>query len=259
MINYSVLTYIIGDYEVLREIDFDIKETPHVEYICVTDNPNLKSDTWKIIYDETLINDNLSQWDKVFSIRYNLFKYCSYDICLRLDGSLKILKPLDELIKHFDEGNYDGCFLLHPIRKWVIDELYAWSLYKNYPPIEAMAQIRFMTKVFQYDFNVKGLIQQTISINRRSHLTNNIDRRMLRYLKVFNNHLCRLDQTMFTAFIMTEHNDKNWMFIDERIMDGRYLQKFEHGSLTQKLNIISPSTFVIPYFNDKKVKTYVMP
>jgi hypothetical protein len=60
MVNYSILTYIIGDYEVLREIKYNIKDYPHIEHICVTDNPNLKSDTWKVIYDSDLNNDYMT-------------------------------------------------------------------------------------------------------------------------------------------------------------------------------------------------------
>lgn len=42
MENYTVLTYIIGDYEIVHELEFDPKTTPHVEYLLITDNKNLK-------------------------------------------------------------------------------------------------------------------------------------------------------------------------------------------------------------------------
>jgi hypothetical protein len=38
MENYTVLTYIIGDYEVVHELEFGPKTTPHVEYLLITDN-----------------------------------------------------------------------------------------------------------------------------------------------------------------------------------------------------------------------------
>lgn len=100
MENYTVLTYIIGDYETVHELEFDPATTPHVEYLLVTDNKDLKSDTWKVIYDDSLVNDDLKPFDKVFGIRYNLFKYATNDICIRIDGSIGINKPLDDMFKH---------------------------------------------------------------------------------------------------------------------------------------------------------------
>jgi hypothetical protein len=38
---YSVLTYIFKNGDILR----DAPKDDNIEYICVTDNPNLKSDT----------------------------------------------------------------------------------------------------------------------------------------------------------------------------------------------------------------------
>lgn len=43
---YSILTYIIGDYEFPREI---LEKDPDTEYILVTDNPKIKSDTWTVV------------------------------------------------------------------------------------------------------------------------------------------------------------------------------------------------------------------
>lgn len=51
MQNYTVLTYIIGDYETVHEIGFDPATTPHVEYLLITDNKNLTSNTWKVVYE----------------------------------------------------------------------------------------------------------------------------------------------------------------------------------------------------------------
>ena len=259
MIKYSVLTYVIGNYEVLREVNYNINETPYVEYICVTDNPNLKSNTWKVIYDKDLNNDYMTCWDKVFNVRYNLFKYCSNEICLRIDGSLEIKQPLDVLIQKFNDGNYDGCLMIHSYRDLVINELIAWFYYKKYSSFETIEQIKIMCNILHYDFNKKGLIEQTISINRKSYLTNIIDNEMLKLLRINNKHVTRLDQTMFTALITAKYHDKKWLFIDNSIMDGKYLQKYKHGDLTKKIFMRSPEQFITPYFNDNIVETYRLP
>ena len=51
MEKYSVLTYIIGDYEIVHEVK---EKSPNAEYILVTDNPNIKSDTFDNICQATL-------------------------------------------------------------------------------------------------------------------------------------------------------------------------------------------------------------
>ena len=48
---YSVLCYIFNGYEQVREVQ---EKDPNAEYILVTDDPKLKSKTWKVVYDEKL-------------------------------------------------------------------------------------------------------------------------------------------------------------------------------------------------------------
>ena len=112
MIKYSVLTYIIGNYEIVREVDYDISTTPHIEYVLVTDNPKLKSNTYKVVFDEELANSEMDNWGKVLQVRYNPFKYVSNDICIRIDGSMQVCAPMDKFIEQFVKENYDGGILL---------------------------------------------------------------------------------------------------------------------------------------------------
>ena len=258
---YSVITYVMGDYEILKEINFDpFQETPEVEYICVTDNPNIKSNTWKIFYDKDLDKEELTPFDRVMLVRYNLFKYCKNDICLRLDASMQLNKPLDVLIKKFIDGNYFGCLLLHPDRCYIIPEYTSWVLFREFNPIEAMISMMNIQRTFNYDFRKKSLIQQGISINRKLNITEDINKKMLFYCKNNDGHFTRLDQTIFTALINTEYNNLNWLFIDNSIFTedgGGYLTMFTHGG-NEKINF-KPENFIIPFFNDKEVEVFKLP
>lgn len=50
---YTILTFIIGkNYELLHEI---VNKQNDVEYVLVTDDKELKSNTWNIVYDEDLL------------------------------------------------------------------------------------------------------------------------------------------------------------------------------------------------------------
>ena len=53
MAKYSILCYIINNYENVKEV---IEKDPNAEYILVTDDKNLKSSTWNVVYDESLLS-----------------------------------------------------------------------------------------------------------------------------------------------------------------------------------------------------------
>ena len=102
---YSILTYMFNNGDILR----DAPKDDNIEYICVTDNPNLQSDIWKIIIDEDL-KDYDSELAS-FYVRYHPFKYCSGDICIRIDGSIQINKSLLSIFKEFEDSGNDICVM----------------------------------------------------------------------------------------------------------------------------------------------------
>lgn len=66
----------------------------------MTDNKNLKSDTWNVIYDESLLKYK-NAFERCFTVRYNPFKYISSDVCVTIDGSMKMKGSLDPIINSF--------------------------------------------------------------------------------------------------------------------------------------------------------------
>lgn len=80
----------------------------------VTDDQDLKSKTWKVIYDEDLLKLK-TPFERCFAVRYNVFKYCSTDICVTIDGSMEVSGSLDALIDKFNAGGYNFCLLPHPL------------------------------------------------------------------------------------------------------------------------------------------------
>ena len=67
---YSVLTYNFNNYEIMHEPAY---VDPDAEYVYVTDDKNMKSDTWKIVTDESL--EGMGKWEKMYFVRYNPFLY----------------------------------------------------------------------------------------------------------------------------------------------------------------------------------------
>lgn len=126
---YSVLCYIINNYENVHEV---LEKDPNAEYILVTDDKNLKSSTWNVVYDESLLSLP-SVFDRCYSIRFNVFKYCHAPICIYIDGNVQVNKPLKPLVEAFKNGKYDMCLMPHPFRFSFSSEYQAWVQGRGYP------------------------------------------------------------------------------------------------------------------------------
>lgn len=101
---YSVITAIFGEYEMVREIQ-DPRDD--VEYVLVTDNPNLTSTTWKIKLVDSFF-DGMSGYAKSFYVKYHPFEFIESDVFLWIDGSIQIKKDFTEAIMTpFINSNYD--------------------------------------------------------------------------------------------------------------------------------------------------------
>ena len=107
-LKYSVVTINIGGYELVHEI---LEKSENAEYILLTDDHSLKSDTWTIKYIENEFIDD--PFYTVFKIRYNIFDYVNTDIAFIVDGSIRINKNLDIFIQKMEENNSDCCLFLH--------------------------------------------------------------------------------------------------------------------------------------------------
>ena len=61
---YTILQYNIGNYETIKEIN---NPQDDVEYVLVVDTPDVKSSTFKVIYDESLLK--YSKFERCFKSR----------------------------------------------------------------------------------------------------------------------------------------------------------------------------------------------
>lgn len=151
---YSVLTFIMGEnYEQVHEIQ---NMQAGVEYVLVTDNKNLKSNTWKVVYDEKLLKFK-TPFERCFRVRYNAFDYISTDICITVDGSMEVKGSLDPLVREFIQGNYDVCLMPHPFRYDFTSEYKAWVKQRHYP-VERLVKFFDLLDASGYDQSFKGLI-----------------------------------------------------------------------------------------------------
>jgi len=194
---YSVMTYVFGGYEKLREV---CNPQDDVEYICVTDDESMVSDTWKIVVDHDL--DGLSPISKTYTARYNVWKYVSTDICIRLDGSIEIRSSLDDYINLFNNECYDCALIVHPIRFHFLDEFDTWIRLRNYNPVQKEKCVKYMLDN-GYDLYYKGMNEQCFVIQRKNEVNLKIDDVTLNLLKELGDgdEMERIDQIIVSYVI----------------------------------------------------------
>lgn len=161
MAKYTVLCYIIDNYEVVHEV---LEKDPDAEYILVTDDKCLTSKTWHIVHDPAL--DGLSTFDKCYAIRFNVFKYATTDICIYIDANIHVKRPLAPLVSMLDAGQYDMCLMPHPLNSTFYPEYVAWIRMRKYPASQAQKFFKLLADS-HYDMNYRGLFQGCFKIVRR--------------------------------------------------------------------------------------------
>lgn len=123
-----IYTAFTGDYDSLKEPEF-IDE--NCDYVCFTDNPNLKSDTWKIIFMEesTLDNNRKAKQYKVLPHKY----FPDYKYSFWLDGTFKIKGSIREYIYKNIKANSPMLNVIHTERDCIYEEYEASKIIPRYP------------------------------------------------------------------------------------------------------------------------------
>ena len=230
--------YNFNNYEIMREpreID------PECEYIYVTDNPDLQKQTkvWKIVVDKDL--DGLSVFDKCYKVRFNLFKYCSTDTCIYLDGSVQIYKSLRKFYNDFMASGNELGLIIHPLRFSIPREYEIWKQFRRYPEKQAEKCMKAM-QAMGYDLNYKGLYEMTVRIVKNTPRNKLIDESCYNLLKKLGTKDCieRLDQTAYSCLMNLAFSDTKVFPMSEQIIHSDYMKWCIHGK--EKINPILANT-----------------
>ena len=155
-----VYTCLTGNYDNLHEVEVTDK---NVDFICYTNNKNLKSKTWKIIYIENNgLNDHqLSRKVKMLGADY-IDK--NYDISVWQDASVIWKKEPSEFINKYLKGDF-SCFV-HNERNSVRDEAYEVIRLRRDNKKNVLNHLKFLDKEgFPDDL---GLFEMTVFIKRHN-------------------------------------------------------------------------------------------
>lgn len=243
---YTVMTYIFGGYEFPHEV---MEKDPDAEYLLITDDQNLKSETWEVICDPSLAGRNPIESN--YDVRLHPFRYAHTDVVVRIDGSIELKKSLAPLLKAFNDGGYDRCLMIHPARNNFAQELECWITQRHYPQEVADRTLRMM-EALGYDLNYQGMFQGCFEIVRDTAKNRDINRLTYHLMKYTGGEevIDRLDQHIFSFVVNTLHRDLKVLPVSENLitMGSKWAQWYIHKSMRpiSNPNKIAPMMFNQP-------------
>ena len=169
-IKYSVVTTNFNNYEILRD---PLETDDNAEYICLTDNKDLKSNIWNIIYLKEFDNNTFSGFQKTYMAKYSIFKYISSDskYVIEINGAILIKKSLNKIINYYNDNNYDLGIAIHPDRNDLLLEYDAWERIRHVDQKYKKKFIEYINKHPHPDLELKncGLLEWAIKIYKNTN------------------------------------------------------------------------------------------
>lgn len=248
MKKYSILTFNFGNYEVFKEPE-EIDED--CEYVYVTDNPNLKSNIWKIIIEDKFKEH--SPYYKAFYVRYHPFEYVSTDTCIVLDSSMKIKKKLNNIINDFNSNDFDIGLLLMPFHdNKPFEEIGIWN--KRLKRL-SNEQAKLLYNFYHYHNmeNYRGGIDAGFKIIKNTEKIKNFHEYIWEHILFLkgDSDICRLDQVVLSLLLYKHFNDLKIMLFNRKWIQSEYICYCHHGS--NAASIFNNIDFNNQFFFNKKV------
>lgn len=235
---YSVLQYIFGGYEKVHEIQ---EKDPQAEYLLVTDNPSLKSDTWNVVYDQ-----QFSGKDPVWSswyVRFHLFDFVNTSICITMDADTIIRKSLKPIVDMLEEGQYDMAMMPHPCRDSLDKEYAAWVKGRRYPESQAVKCIQFAASIGYDPCKSKGIMQGNFQVRRDTRDNDDYQRITWAFLKLLaedRNGIERVDQNVASIVLNKFFSNAKILPLSEQVVRSEALTWCYHGTDKPKLDAYAP-------------------
>lgn len=156
-----VYTVIVGDYCNLNNPTYIQKDW---DFYCFTNNKDLKSQIWKIIYIEEEYIDEISQIKLARKYKTQGFKYLrDYDVYLYVDGRVKINRDLNMYLKYLK--SYEIKFMSHRQKNALEHMDMIENLKYESPEIINLIKSRYKEHNYNYD---NGLIESGILLFKKT-------------------------------------------------------------------------------------------
>ena len=156
----AVYTCMTGNYDNIKEIK---NKEKGIDYYCFTNNKNVKSNTWKVIYieDKTLSNVELARKTKIMGTPMLNEKY---DILVWMDAAVTFKKSIHDFINQYLNKKDSFVAFKHGNRNNIKEEMEACFRFNK----EEKDKIERLMKFYEEeDYNYdNGLIESTVFIKR---------------------------------------------------------------------------------------------
>lgn len=161
-----VYTVIMGDYDYLKDPEYVME---NCDYICFTNNPDLKSDIWEIRYDSNTELDN-TRWQRRHKVLAHEYLPDTYEWCIYVDGNVRITGDLRKYINLESGGKKPILCLKHPTRNTVYEEAEECiRLGKDLPEVIEKQMERYRKEGYKAD---NGLVVTNVLV--RKHTDKNV-------------------------------------------------------------------------------------
>ena len=249
---YSILTCIFNKYETLKPIK-DFRED--VEYVCVTDDKDLTSEQWKIIYCDDVLK-RMPKTNQFTYIRFHPFQFVSTDTCITIDASMEILKDFwDDLIVPFIEGGFKYGVKLHSSRSDIYEEVNAWKNIRGYKDGCYEKVINFL-KSENYD--IQGMVEAGFIVHtntKECNAINNMTWELCHELTV-DTEIDRNFQIDLAYILNKYYDEKTVMLIHPYILEGSHIKHWTHNG---NYYVVYNSIKTCPcLFWNRKVKPFMV-
>lgn len=238
MAKYSILSCIFGGYEMIREVE---NPDPDIEYIMVTDDENLTSDTWTILFYPNIL-DFPEGPDRWAYVRYHPFEFVNTDICLYIDGSVQIKDNPISILEEFEASDWEYGTLMNTLAESGTNsievEVERWAHYGfyGYCHQDAGRVLDFLKKQGWED--KFGLVQSTMIIYKNTKFTNMINNHTWTIMWLWGKDYTvdRINQTALTyAIHKLAWHDSRFIILHPRNLWCKYFEYcYHHSYISQK-------------------------
>lgn len=220
---YAVLTFVFNNYDLVRTPDLFVDD---VEYILVSDH-YFDHPVWTVVVDKDLADkDPIYQ---SYYVRYHPFKYVHSDVCIVLDGSIKIRSDLSGIVDSFNSNNRDMMVMCS--NYWTADQkIEYWRTIRNIDATTISNIKQLQTELHAND--LLGGICNAFKICRNNEPTRNFHIVTWQYLMVcgINNNPNRLDEIVAHIILRTFFMYLKLDIVSTQIMHSNLLTRYKHAT-----------------------------
>jgi hypothetical protein len=164
---YALVTFLFDGYDLLRE---PLVVDDKFDYYCLTDDKDLKSDTFKCIYIEEFDTDKLSGVQKTYMAKYSFYKYLpsGYEYYFTIDASIEVAYKLYPIVQFMESGKYEVGLSMHPDRSSWRDEYMSWMLARGLDRKYVKAFNEYAESLGLDPNKKNGLIECTVKLYKNS-------------------------------------------------------------------------------------------